>query len=357
MAPNIRSKVTQYTDKVFQKLTRFRGIHHALGWHDNYHDTYRRLTKSEAYHKAAIIHLNNIHGGWFDIQALQSIDRDKPIVWTLHDMWCMTGGEAYVFEDTGYQLGNPITPFIENYPLSAPLFDRRAYYLERKKSIYQTLNNTVFVGVSDWITKCLKTSYVHHPDMKIETIKNGVDLNLFNTSGRGKSFKEKNVLFFNNPSPFKGAHLGLAALQDVQKHCQIHVVGAHPQNLENFEYHGQSIDDRESLASLFRQMDLLLFPSLAENMPLTVLEAMACGTVVVALPVGGIPEIVLDRETGYLASSTSKDSLSDKLKEALSDDLVKLSKSAANFVQAHHNFNDMKEKYNTLYKEMLAMNH
>ena len=66
------------------------------------------------------------------LSALQKIDKEKKVIWTLHDMWAITGGEAHIFDDKGYLSGNAKTPFIKNYPLNNPALDNRKHYLLKK---------------------------------------------------------------------------------------------------------------------------------------------------------------------------------------------------------------------------------
>ncbi|WP_091644614.1 TIGR03088 family PEP-CTERM/XrtA system glycosyltransferase [Aquisalimonas asiatica] len=58
--------------------------------------------------------------------------------------------------------------------------------------------------------------------------------------------------------------------------------------------------NRDDIAEQLRQMDLFALPSLAEGIPVTVLEAMATGLPVVASRVGGLPELVVEGQTGAL---------------------------------------------------------
>lgn len=353
---NLWSFASQLSSRVVRKLTRFRSIHHALGLHDSGHQTYSRLRQSEAYKSADLIHLNNLHGGWFDVAALAKIDSNKPVVWSLHDMWCMTGGEAHVFDHCGYKTGDWKTPYTANYPLLNPLFDRREHYGKLKKALYPQLAQTVFVPVSNWLKNCLEEASVYHPGMRIVTIKNGVDLSVFNTKNRMSSPLKKRVLFFNIPGPFKGSDIGEKALQAIEGTAEILVVGSRPKKLRQYQYIGAHVSDRQQLADLYRGADLMLFPSLADSMPLTILEAMACGAVVVAPSVGGIPEVVIDGETGFLAASPDEYLMTEKLKEATECDLAHLSKQAVEFIESHHDVLQMQRRYAALYAELMEEN-
>ena len=69
---------------------------------DNFNFTYSKLKKIKEYQAAQIIHLHNIHGGYFDLNDLRKIAKEKIIVWTLHDMWAITGGESYIMDDENF---------------------------------------------------------------------------------------------------------------------------------------------------------------------------------------------------------------------------------------------------------------
>lgn len=354
LPPTWRTRLSGIADKALRKTTRFRGVHQLSGWLDSGHQTLKRLQKTSAYPSANLIHLNNIHGGWFDLSALEAIDSEKPVVWTLHDMWCMTGGEAYVFDDTGYQRGEWNTPHFANYPLNAPLFDRRKYYLAQKKARYPHLGQTVFVPVSDWLADCLRKSFVWHEKMRITVIKNGVDTDRFQPTHPQRESGKKKVLFFNNPSPFKGADIGLEVLSAVGDRAEILVVGEPPSTLPSSDYRGKHVSSRDALRALYNEADLLLFPSKAENMPLTVLEAMSCGTPAVAARIGGIPEIVLPRETGFLADAPEASLLTAQLEAAIDSDLSAYSRRARDFVCTHHSFRNMVDQYRALYTSLMG---
>lgn len=63
--------------------------------------------------------------------------------------------------------------------------------------------------------------------------------------------------------------------------------------------------------------DILVLPSLSEGRPNVILEALACEVPVVATDVGGIPELMVDGETGYLVPAKSPDELSRKINKLL----------------------------------------
>ena len=58
-----------FLDKAIQKLTRYKSVQHIVGLHDSFHGTYKNLLRLPTYQNADIIHLNNIHGGWFELKC------------------------------------------------------------------------------------------------------------------------------------------------------------------------------------------------------------------------------------------------------------------------------------------------
>ena len=61
------------------------------------------------------------------------------------------------------------------------------------------------------------------------------------------------------------------------------------------------IADEETIRLCYGVADMFVFPSLADNLPLVLMESLACGTPMVAFDVGGVSDMVRHNETGYLA--------------------------------------------------------
>jgi glycosyltransferase involved in cell wall biosynthesis len=87
---------------------------------------------------------------------------------------------------------------------------------------------------------------------------------------------------------------------------------------------------REDIAPVLSELDLLIVPSRQEGMGRVVIEAFSAGVPVIASAVGGIPEVVTDRETGFLVRDTSAVSLAQCIREAMRADPAGLRRIAAN---------------------------
>jgi glycosyltransferase involved in cell wall biosynthesis len=340
-------------NKAIQKFSRFSGAHHLLGRHDSFHRTFNKISQLECFRSANLVHLNNIHGGWFDLKAINQIAKCKPIVWTLHDMWALTGGEAYVYDHEGFMAGDWKTPYINNYPLRNPLIDNRKNYLEEKRSIFENLNKAVFVPVSDWLENALRQAYVSKEGMRIVTIKNGVNRQIFKPKKKGDSKGKPKLLYFHNTSPFKGSAFAAEVLKEIQYHVDIVIVGDAISEVQCSQRYQSKIKRRSDLADIYRSVDFILFPSIAENMPLTLLEAMSCGVIPIVFPVGGIPEIVIDGETGFLAEKISSNDLLNAARRAFDSQGSTISSNCIEFIRVHHDLSQTFLKYKALYQELI----
>jgi glycosyltransferase involved in cell wall biosynthesis len=74
---------------------------------------------------------------------------------------------------------------------------------------------------------------------------------------------------------------------------------------------------REDIAEVLREIDLLVIPSKAEGLPRVLLEAFSAGVPVIAFPVGGIPEVICDGETGFLVKESTAEALASRIREVV----------------------------------------
>jgi glycosyltransferase involved in cell wall biosynthesis len=103
------------------------------------------------------------------------------------------------------------------------------------------------------------------------------------------------------------------------------------------------------LPAYLNQMKLLIFPSSQEGLGLVVLEAMACGTPVLASPVGGVLDTIIDGETGFIMEDNSPESLAKNVIRALQNpELDKISEKGNTFVNRNYSYAAMKEKWHKL---------
>jgi glycosyltransferase involved in cell wall biosynthesis len=101
-------------------------------------------------------------------------------------------------------------------------------------------------------------------------------------------------------------------------------------------------------------MKLLVLPSYTEGLPNIVLEAMACGTVVLATPVGAIPDIIKDGETGFLLKSNDPKHIAERILELLNKPelLDKVSINAYNYVRKNFSYEKTLDAWRKILSEL-----
>jgi glycosyltransferase involved in cell wall biosynthesis len=113
------------------------------------------------------------------------------------------------------------------------------------------------------------------------------------------------------------------------------------------------ISDPKERAEVYCALDILLFCSLADNMPLTVLEAMAASTVIVGFSTGGIPEMIQTKHNGILVEPTNQEALNQALRQALlSTDLLEMGQQARRDIETKFSHTTFLERHLQLYQEV-----
>lgn len=259
-------------------------------------------------------HILNLHwiADFVDYRAFfQSVPTTTPIVWTLHDMNAFTGGCHYDLGCGRYRSHCGECPQLRR---SGP-HDLSRNIWQRKKALFDglPLNRLHLVAPSAW----LADEVAHSPLLgrfPVSVIPYGLDLTVFmprdRRSGRavfGVPQDAMVVLFVADGLPLirKGFEILIEALEQIKSRIpDICLVGVgHNSPTIGARLPHVSVGPIKSdrlLSHLYSAADVLVVPSVQDNFPNTVLEAMACGTPTVGFAVGGIPEMIQHDQTGFL---------------------------------------------------------
>ena len=114
--------------------------------------------------------------------------------------------------------------------------------------------------------------------------------------------------------------------------------------------------NQEDAINYIADSNILVIPSFQETLPMVIAENMAAGKVVVSSAVGGIPEMITNRENGFLFQLDEKNALYNILKELYNNDLlvVEIGRKAKEFAAAGYHCNEVAEKTIQFYKEVLS---
>lgn len=256
-----------------------------------------------------IVHLHWICGGMLSIEDIAAIN--VPIVWSLHDNWAFTGGCHIMWECERYTKSCGRCPRLgsqQDIDLS------RLIYL-RKKSTYSKIRNLTVIGLSRWITDCAKKSSLLGGNT-ILNLPNLIDTDVFSPIDKATAKKllglpaDKRLVAFGAIKAIADINKGYKELFDTlvligDKNVEVVVFGcSQPKNVPeipfNINYVGHLTDDL-SLRVLYNAVDVIVVPSLQENLSNVIMESLACGTPVAAFDVGGNSDMIDHLINGYLA--------------------------------------------------------
>jgi len=315
---------------------------------------HREINNSDA----DIVHLHWIGTELINISEIKKIK--KPIVWTLHDMWAFCGAEHY---DDINNAGQYRSGYMEKK------LSLNAMTWRRKKKHWQNINFH-FISPSFWLAKCLQESCIFR-GKEAKVIRNCLNIKKYcpidKNIAREKislSIKKKVVLFGadgKNTNLLKGFQLlkdsfNLLIGQDIQfvifggesRCCDKAANGVDVVEI------GKITDD-DYLAALFSAADIFVIPSIIDNYPNTVLEAMSCGTPCVGFKVGGIPEMIDHKVNGYLADPFDTKQLAEGITWILSkkNRRDELGKNARAKIEKECNEMKIAQEYKMMYESIL----
>ncbi len=282
----------------------------------------------EIIRSADIIHLHWICGFITTNQITKIARLGKPIVWTFHDIWPMTGGCHVLYDSCdGYKNNCDNCPFIKQGCNVS-----KAVLSLKKKMVNNTRINVIVP--SNWMKQMVLGNSIFM-DNKCEIIPNTGDLSVFRKYARADICKilgtdrfvqedndRINVLFGATSAdiPYKGFTYLERILErikteapEISKKITLHIVGGFSGNSSvvdtyDCQFWGY-IQDPVKMAAIYSLCDFLAYPSLADSFSYVVMEALACETPALVFATGGITDMVEHKVNGYIASYKNEEEL------------------------------------------------
>ena len=302
-----------------------------------------------------VLHLHNLHGGYFDLRVLPELSARQPTVVTMHDEWLYTGHCAYTLDSERWLTGCGSCPHLDSYP--ALRVDGTAENWRRKAALYERSRLHV-VCPSEWLLERAQRSMLGPAIASARVIPNGIDTGLF-APGRGDERAEPVVVFAaqgarTNPyKDFATLRTALALLRDRPLLAIALGEQAPEERIGDVTLRSEPFLRRDDVARRLREADLYVHATRADNHPLAVLEALAAGLPVIASRVGGIPE-QLTAETGVLFESGDPQGLAAAISGLLDDPdrRARMGAAAAADARARFSLDRQVEAYLDLYAEL-----
>lgn len=264
------------------------------------------ITSCPEYKEADIIHLHWINQGMLSLDCIEKMVSDgKRLVWTLHDEWPYLGV-------CHYRAGCKETECRRCHLL--PGKTAHKLFL-RKREIYKKAHIT-FVGCSKWITQRAQEAL---PNEQVVHINNCIPTSIFHPMDREKVRRrlhlptDKPIVLFCSQK-LNDSRKGMNYLNEaLQQLPDVHIV-----RIGKGETY---ISNPHDMAAYYAAADVFVTPSLQDNLPNTIAEAMSCGTPCVGFNIGGIPEMIDHLRNGYVANYRDAADLAQGIKYVLSHDL------------------------------------
>ena len=279
------------------------------------------ITHTREFREADVIHLHWVCQGMLSMDGIERILKSgKRVVWTLHDEWPYLGVCHYRGECKETECRHcPI--LCGSLPFSI---------LARKRALYQRWHPT-FVGCSQWITDQARHAL---PNAEICHINNCIPSTLFHPTDMQQARQtlslpqDKRLLLFCSQKVTderKGIIYLTEALQQLHKdNLHLVIVGKNAEQIplpDNIDASCFGSVSEQMMPMLYNAADVFLTPSLQDNLPNTIAEAMSCGTPCVGFDVGGIPEMIDHLDNGYVARYRDAADLAAGIRFVLSHNL------------------------------------
>ncbi len=331
------------------------------------------ITALPEFQQADVIHLHWINQGMLSLKNMDKIPSSgKPVVWTMHDMWPCTGICHHARQCTRYQEECHHCPFIYGGGGKKDLSQRT--FLKKRK-LYEGRRIT-FVACSHWLEELARKSALFK-GQSVTSIPNPINTNLFKPRNRREA-RDKCRL----PQDIKLILFGSVKITDKRKgidylieSCEL-LAEAHPELKEElgvvvFGNNSQQLANRlpfkvypldfvsneRQLVDIYNAVDIFVTPSLEENLPNTIMEAMSCGIPCVGFNVGGIPEMIDHLHNGYVAQYKSPEDFANGIYWILTEpEYATLSEQACRKAVTNYSESTVAKKYIDVYNKVTGRN-
>lgn len=330
------------------------------------------IAKNNIIKEADIINLHWINAGYLSLNSLKNLCKlNKPLVWTMHDMWAFTGGCHYSNQCRKYEEQCGSCSLLASHHDKD--LTRRIW--KKKRNTLKSSNLQV-VSPSNWMADQVKSSSLFC-DFNVEVIPNYINEQVFKPLEKETARnilnipQNKKIILFGAIQAAQDQRKGFSYLLEglnilfqeynsLNRDIEILVFGA--THLPNFPKINFDIIflgrlwDNYTLTLAYNAADIFVAPSLEDNLPFTVMEAMACGVPVAAFNIGGMSDLISHKENGYLIKHKSVEDIAEGIFWLLSDEkrLKKFGQNARIKVLNNYTLEIVGNCYKNLYEKLLA---
>lgn len=294
------------------------------------------ITHLYEFEQSDVIHLHWINQGFLSMDDLDKIIHSgKPVVITMHDMWYFTGICHHSGSCTKYRNYCYKCELLTNGGIGS---DPAIKVYEQKRKLYSGAK-LAFVGCSKWIADMANTSALTQGQF-VTNVPNPINTHTFHPIGKPEVRdkwrlpQDKQLLLFGarritdwlKGFKYLAEACGIIAKEDptLAQRLGVVVLGGDSKKVKDFipldVYPVDYVSNERDIVELYNAVDIFVTPSLQENLPNTIMEAMTCGTPCVGFNIGGIPEMIEHKKNGYVAEYRNARDFADGIKWCLDPD-------------------------------------
>ena len=333
------------------------------------------ITGLREFKEADVIHLSWINQGMLSLGGIRKIlESGKPVVWTMHDFWPATAICHYPRSCKAYASQGCAN--CQYLPGHGSRHDMAHRVWKRKERIWRA-HNIIFVTCSRWLASAVKGSGLL-AGKTVTSIPNPIDTREFRPADKTDARRrlslptDKRLILFvsqRTTDKRKGMRYMIEACQRLaeadpamKETAAAVILGGHsedfagelPFNVYPIGY----VSDTRKMVDVYNAADLFVLPSLEDNLPNTVMEAMACGVPCVGFNTGGVPEMIDHRRNGYIAAYKDAQDLAEGMRWVLSEaDYDGLSREAVHKISTAYSQQSVALKYIDVYNQAIAYRH
>ena len=322
------------------------------------------ITRLEEFQEADVIHLHWINQGMLSLHGIRKIlESGKPVVWTMHDIWPATAICHYARGCESFHIQCSQCPLLPGGSLAKKTWKRKERMLSGQRVTY--------VACSQWLADEASKSALLR-GQTVVSIPNPIDTHLFRPNDKVEAKKQlglptdhRIILFVSQrvTDPRKGINYFVEAIRllaeqhpDMKQDTAIAILGGHAEEIASQlalpVYPLGYVSQPKRIVEVYNSADVFVLPSLEDNLPNTLMEAMACGVPCVGFRVGGIPEMIDHRQNGYVANFQQADDLARGIRYVLSEaDYGALSQACLHKVAHSYSQQNVASRYINVYEQ------
>ena len=324
------------------------------------------ITRLREFQEADVIHLHWINQGMLSLSDIRKILKSgKPVVWTMHDIWPATAICHLTLTCRNFTTHCRNCRLLPGGGSSNDLSSS----IWRKKQKMLGDGTIYFVACSHWLEQEAKASALLKGH-KIASIPNPIDTHIYHPGDKKAARKnlglpeDKRLILFVSQrvtNKNKGMDYLIEACRQLEDY-EVVILGGHAEEVVDqlpLKAHPLGyVNDERRIVEVYQAVDVFVLPSFSENLPNTIMEAMACGVPCVGFKVGGIPEEIDHKRNGYVAEYRNPDDLARGIRWILSEaDYEQLSQEAVRKVAHSYSQQSVAISYLDVYHQAMAFKH